>query len=82
MTHQRSGTSTSLNADYKATYGEVSGGFSQDKYQRTTNVGLQGGMIAHANGLTLSQPLGETIALVKAPGAQRHAHRQPDGRGN
>ncbi|MCE1261855.1 fimbrial biogenesis outer membrane usher protein [Enterobacter kobei] len=63
------GTSTSLNADYKATYGEVSGGFSQDKYQRTTNVGLQGGMIAHANGLTLSQPLGETIALVKAPGA-------------
>ncbi|HBM9905391.1 MULTISPECIES: fimbria/pilus outer membrane usher protein [unclassified Enterobacter] len=61
-------TSTSLNADYKATYGEVTGGFSQDKYQRTTNVGLQGGMIAHANGLTLSQPLGETIALVKAPG--------------
>ncbi len=25
-------------------------------------------MVAHANGITLSQPLGDTIALVKAPG--------------
>jgi outer membrane usher protein len=56
-----------MNADYKGTYGEVSGGVSQDKYQQTVNVGLQGGVIAHANGITLSQPL-ETIALVKAPG--------------
>ncbi|MEG6304333.1 fimbria/pilus outer membrane usher protein [Enterobacter ludwigii] len=63
-----SGNSTSMNADYKATYGEVSGGVSQDKYQQTVNVGLQGGAIVHANGITLSQPLGETIALVKAPG--------------
>ena len=62
------GNSTSMNADYKATYGELSGGLSQDKKQRTANVGLQGGVIAHANGITLSQPLGETIALVKAPG--------------
>ena len=63
-----SGNSTSINADYKATYGEVSAGVSQDKYQQTLNVGLQGGVVAHANGITLSQPLGETIALVKAPG--------------
>jgi outer membrane usher protein len=63
-----SGNSTSMNADYKATYGEVSAGVSQDKYQQTVNVGLQGGVVAHANGITLSQPLGDTIALVKAPG--------------
>ena len=63
-----SGNSTSINADYKATYGEVSAGVSQDKYQQTVNVGLQGGVVAHANGITLSQPLGDTIALVKAPG--------------
>ncbi|MEL4867730.1 fimbria/pilus outer membrane usher protein [Pantoea agglomerans] len=63
-----SGNSTSVNADYKATYGEVSGGISQDKYQRTVNMGLQGGVVGHANGITFSQPLGETIALVKAPG--------------
>ncbi|EHN8865349.1 fimbrial biogenesis outer membrane usher protein [Enterobacter hormaechei] len=58
-----SGNSTSINADYKATYGEVSAGVSQDKYQQTLNVGLQGGVVAHANGITLSQPLGDTIAL-------------------
>lgn len=63
-----SGNSTSMNADYKTTYGEMSGGMSQDKYQQTVNIGLQGGVLAHANGITLSQPLSETIALVKAPG--------------
>lgn len=63
-----SGSSTSMNADYKTTYGEMSGGMSQDKYQQTVNIGLQGGVLAHANGITLSQPLSETIALVKAPG--------------
>lgn len=69
LSNTGSGSSTSMNMDYKANYGEVSGGVSQDKYQRTVNVGLQGGIVAHANGITLSQPLGETIALVKAPGA-------------
>lgn len=68
LSNTGSGSSTSLNADYKATYGEVSGGYSQDNHQRTLNLGLQGGVVAHANGITLSQPLGETIALVKAPG--------------
>jgi outer membrane usher protein len=68
LSNTGSGSSTSMNADYKATYGELSGGLSQDKYQRTANVGLQGGVVAHANGVTLSQPMGETIALVKAPG--------------
>lgn len=69
LTSNDTGSSTSVNADYKGTYGEVNGGLSQDKHQRTVNVSLQGGIVAHANGITLSQPLGETIALVKAPGA-------------
>lgn len=33
------------------------------------NYGLSGGVIAHANGITLSQPPNETVALVKALGA-------------
>ncbi|WP_082683162.1 fimbria/pilus outer membrane usher protein [Entomohabitans teleogrylli] len=64
-----SGSSGNANIDYKGTYGEFSGGFSQDKYQRSVNYGVQGGVVVHGNGITLSQPLGETIALVKAPGA-------------
>jgi len=68
ITRSGAGNSTNLNADYKGTYGEVNAGYSQDSYQRSVNYGLQGGVLVHANGITLSQPLGETIALVKAPG--------------
>ncbi|MFP1557805.1 fimbria/pilus outer membrane usher protein [Escherichia coli] len=33
------------------------------------NYGIRGGILAYSEGVTLSQELGETIALVKAPGA-------------
>ncbi|HHA1905499.1 TPA: fimbria/pilus outer membrane usher protein [Enterobacter asburiae] len=59
----------SLNADYRATYGEVNGGYSYDHDSTRLNYGVSGGVVLHNDGLTLSQPLGETIALVKAPGA-------------
>ncbi|MCD3180084.1 fimbria/pilus outer membrane usher protein, partial [Salmonella enterica subsp. enterica serovar Enteritidis] len=32
-------------------------------------IGVQGGVLLHRNGLTLSQPMDDTIILVKAPGA-------------
>ena len=37
-------------------------------YQQV-NYGLSGGVIAHRNGITLSQPLGDTNVLIAAPGA-------------
>ncbi|MEB6379246.1 fimbrial biogenesis outer membrane usher protein [Leclercia adecarboxylata] len=64
-----SGDSSNLNTDYKATYGEMTAGYSQDNQQRQLNLGVQGSMIVHANGVTLGQPMGDTVALVKAPGA-------------
>ena len=63
------GYTGNANADYKGTYGEVSAGYSQDNQQQQLNVGLQGSMIAHAHGITLGQPMGETVALIEAPGA-------------
>jgi outer membrane usher protein len=63
------GNGGNLNADYRGTYGEVNGGYSYDKDSQRLNYGLQGGILVHENGMTLGQPLGETIALVKAPGA-------------
>ncbi|ENZ0348293.1 fimbria/pilus outer membrane usher protein [Morganella morganii] len=62
------GYSGDLNMDWRATYGEVTAGYGYDKHQRRVNYGLKGGVIVHANGITLGQPLGETSALVKAPG--------------
>ncbi|HBE9180055.1 TPA: fimbrial biogenesis outer membrane usher protein [Serratia fonticola] len=63
------GNSGNLNADYRGTYGEVNAGYAYDRNTQRLNYGLQGGIVAHQDGITFGQPLGETIALVKAPGA-------------
>ncbi|EKS9201222.1 fimbria/pilus outer membrane usher protein [Enterobacter cloacae] len=64
------GYTGNANADFKGTYGEVTAGYGYDKDSDRLNYGLQGGIIAHADGVTFSQPLGETNVLVKAPGAK------------
>ncbi len=63
------GRSGNLSADYHGTYGEVTGGYSTDENMQRINYGLNGGVLLHANGVTLAQPFGDTIALIKAPGA-------------
>ncbi|HEY1845079.1 MAG TPA: fimbria/pilus outer membrane usher protein [Buttiauxella sp.] len=68
-TSQGQGASGNANADYRGGMGEVSVGYGYDRDQQRLNYGLQGGILIHENGLTLSQPLSETVALVKAPGA-------------
>ena len=64
------GNSGNVNADYRGSYGEVSGGYSYDQNSERLNYGIQGGVLVHEDGVTLGQPLGETIALIKAPGAK------------
>ena len=58
-----------INGDYRGTYGELTAGYSYDKNTDRLNYGIQGGVVAHANGVTFSQPLGETNVLIAAPGA-------------
>lgn len=67
---QGEGNTGGINADWRATYGELAGGYSRDRYSQRLNYGIQGGLIVHENGITLGQPLGETVALVAAPGAK------------
>lgn len=64
------GYTGNANGDYKSTYGEVTAGYGYDKDSDRLNYGLQGGILAHENGVTFSQALGETNVLVKAPGAK------------
>lgn len=64
------GYTGAMNADYRGTYGELSAGYGYDKNSDRLNYGLQGGVVAHADGVTFSQPLGETNVLIKAPGAK------------
>lgn len=63
------GYTGSLNADYRGGYAEVSGGYSYDHSLQRVNYSVAGGVLAHADGVTFSQPLGETNVLIKAPGA-------------
>lgn len=59
-----------VNLDYKGTYGKVSSGYSwNDDYHRLS-YGASGGVIVHDGGITLTQQLGETLALISVPGAQ------------
>lgn len=63
------GYTGNMNGDYKGTYGEMTAGYGYDKHSSRVNYGLQGGLVAHADGVTLSQPLGETNVLIGVPGA-------------
>ncbi|WP_338628939.1 fimbria/pilus outer membrane usher protein [Enterobacter sp. JJBC] len=59
----------SLSGSYRGAYGTVNTGYSYSRDSRQVNFGIQGGIVAHENGITLSQPLGDSVTLVKAAGA-------------
>jgi outer membrane usher protein len=66
---QNRSTSTGGNLNWQTSSANMSAGYYEDEYSRTLNYGISGGALIHGDGLTLSQSLGETVALVKAPGA-------------
>lgn len=69
QTNHGEGNGGYASLDYQGTYARVNSAYSYDRDQRRVNYGIDGGIVAHAHGLTLSQELGETAALVEAPGA-------------
>lgn len=66
---QGQGNSGGVNADWRATYGEASAGYSYDRNSKRLNYGIEGGILVHEHGITLGQTLGETTALLEAPDA-------------
>ncbi len=64
------GTSGSASANWQATYGTLGFGYNVDRNQHDYNWQLAGGIVGHENGVTFSQPLGDTNVLIKAPGAR------------
>lgn len=61
--------SSNLSSSYHGTYGTASVGYNRDSDNQQVNYGLQGGVVVHPYGVTLSQPLNETMILIRAPGA-------------
>lgn len=62
-TNHDEGNGGSASLDYQGTYARMNSAYSYDHDQRRVNYGISGGVVAHANGITLSQELGETVAL-------------------
>lgn len=63
------GDSGGLSASYKGTYANLNAGYSQSPNAHQVSYGISGGVLAHENGITLSQPITGAAVLVKAPGA-------------
>ncbi|MGR5945402.1 fimbria/pilus outer membrane usher protein [Enterobacter sp. C4G1] len=62
------GRSGIASANYRGGMGQIRGAYSYAENAQTLNYGLDGGIVAHPYGITLSQPLGDNIVLVRAPG--------------
>lgn len=64
--------SGSASLNLQSTYGNAQLGYSYSDngdYQQVS-YGISGGVVAHSQGITLSQPLGETNILIAAPGVE------------
>lgn len=55
--------------NHQGRYANSGIGYSYGRHYQQVNYSLSGGVVAHADGVTLSQPLGDTNVLVRAPGA-------------
>ncbi len=67
--NQDSGYVSNAGLNYQGTYATSNLGYSRNDGYNQAYYGVSGGVIAHSDGITFSQPLGDTSVLVKAPGA-------------
>jgi len=63
-----SGNSGSLSTNYRGGYGSGNAGYSYSSNYKQLSYGVRGGVLLHADGVTLGQPIGETGVLIAAPG--------------
>ncbi|WP_392562415.1 fimbria/pilus outer membrane usher protein [Orbus sturtevantii] len=64
---------------YQGSNANINMGYSYTPNSERFNYGIQGAVIAHPYGVTLSQPVGDTIALVTASGAKNIAIQNSQG---
>ncbi|MDN0110391.1 fimbria/pilus outer membrane usher protein [Yersinia mollaretii] len=64
---------------YQGSRGDYNLGYGYSEHTRNLSYGMSGGAVLHEDGLTLSQPLGNTNILIKAEGASDVAIRSHRG---
>ncbi|KFL49734.1 fimbrial protein [Burkholderia pyrrocinia] len=63
-------TNGGANVMYRSSYAELTGSVGATADYQQFSFGARGAVVAHGGGITLSQPLSETFAIVKAPNAE------------
>ena len=64
-----SGSTASVNGGYRGAHAQLDASFGAGNGYSQSSLSVAGGVLAHAGGITFGQPLGDTVALVSAPGA-------------
>lgn len=60
---------SALRMSWNGSYGQTGASYSQSRSMRQMGADAAGGVVVHPNGVTFGQPLGDTVALIEAPGA-------------
>ncbi|SPY78527.1 fimbria/pilus outer membrane usher protein [Providencia rustigianii] len=61
--------SGNASASYRGSFGIANVGYGYDKDNQRVNYGLTGAIVAHPYGVTLAQPIYDSFAIIRAPGA-------------
>ncbi|MGY4106318.1 fimbrial biogenesis usher protein [Aeromonas encheleia] len=69
-TNQGVGANGTANIQYQGSKGNIELGYNYSEDNQQITYGGAGGLVVHADGVTFSQPLGNTNILVAAPGAE------------
>ncbi len=73
----REDASGGVYGNYRGSMGSANAGYSYAKNSQLINYGLSGGVLVHADEITLGQEMSETAVLVKAPGL-KHVRLEND----
>jgi outer membrane usher protein len=60
---------TNLNTGYQGSKGSISAGYGYSSNTQALNMNASGGVLLHQDGIIFSRTMGDSVALVSAPGA-------------
>jgi outer membrane usher protein len=67
--HGDTGNSGSLNGGYRSPYAVFNASVGSGSGYSQASLGVSGAVVAHPGGITLGQPMGDTVGIVYVPGA-------------
>ena len=69
-TDQSRESGSNLYSSYRSSFGNLNAGYNYNRDSKLLSYGIAGGVVMHSRGATLSQPLGDSFALIDTNGAR------------